>query len=236
MEYKAIIWDLDGTLLDTLQDLADAVNHSLEKYGLPVRTKEEIRAIVGRGIRHLVENAVPAGTDAATTDAVFGEFCTYYAAHSADTTAPYAGIPALLEKLSRAGVKMAIVSNKADFAVQDLAKRYFGEVIPVSVGAREDMPKKPAPDMVEYALSLLGVAKVEAAYVGDSEVDVLTARMKELGLKEEDYWWYLDLRRYGSCRHAGFGLGFERMVMYLTGVSNIRDVELHPRTTGNADF
>jgi phosphoglycolate phosphatase len=176
MEYKAIIWDLDGTLLDTLQDLADAVNHSLEKYGLPVRTKEEIRAIVGRGIRHLVENAVPAGTDAATTDAVFGEFCTYYAAHSADTTAPYAGITALLEKLSRSGVKMAIVSNKADFAVQDLAKRYFGEVIPVSVGAREDMPKKPAPDMVEYALSLLGVAKAEAAYVGDSEVDVLTAR------------------------------------------------------------
>jgi phosphoglycolate phosphatase len=124
----------------------------------------------------LVENAVPAGTDAALTDAVFGEFCTYYAAHSADTTAPYAGIPALLEKLSRSGVKMAIVSNKADFAVQDLVMRYFGEVIPVSVGAREDMPKKPAPDMVEYALSLLGVAKAEAAYVGDSEVDVLTAR------------------------------------------------------------
>lgn len=176
MKYKAIIWDLDGTLLDTLQDLTDAVNHSLEKYGLPVRTKEEIRAIVGRGIRHLVENAVPAGTDPATTDTVFGEFCTYYAAHSADTTAPYGGIPAMLAVLSRAGIKMAIVSNKADFAVQDLAKKYFGEEITLAVGAREDMPKKPAPDMVEYALSRLGVSKSEAAYVGDSEVDVLTAR------------------------------------------------------------
>lgn len=176
MKYKAIIWDLDGTLLDTLQDLSDAVNHSLEKYGLPVRTKEEIRAIVGRGIRHLVENAVPAGTDPATTDTVFGEFCTYYAAHSADTTAPYAGIPAMLAALSRAGIKMAIVSNKADFAVADLAKQYFGEEITLAVGAREDMPKKPAPDMVEYALSRLGVSKSEAAYVGDSEVDVQTAR------------------------------------------------------------
>ena len=176
MGYKAIIWDLDGTLLDTLQDLADAVNHSLEAYGLPVRTKKEIRAIVGRGIRHLVENAVPTGTDLATTDAVFGEFCTYYAAHSADATAPYAGIPAMLEKVSRAGVKMAIVSNKADFAVQDLVMRYFGEEITLAVGAREDMPKKPAPDMVEYALARLGVTKAEAAYVGDSEVDVLTAR------------------------------------------------------------
>ena len=176
MGYKAIIWDLDGTLLDTLQDLADAVNHSLETYGLPVKTKEEIRAIVGRGIRHLVENAVPMGTDPATIDAVFGEFCTYYAAHSADATAPYAGIPAMLEKLSRAGVKMAIVSNKADFAVQDLVMRYFGEEITLAVGAREDIPKKPAPDMVEYALARLGVTKAEAAYVGDSEVDVLTAR------------------------------------------------------------
>ena len=176
MGYKAIIWDLDGTLLDTLQDLSDAVNHSLETYSLPVRGKEEIRAIVGNGIRHLVENAVPAGTDPATTDAVFGEFCTYYAAHSADATAPYAGIPAMLEKLSRAGVKMAIVSNKADFAVQDLVMRYFGEEITLAVGAREDIPKKPAPDMVEYALARLGVTKAEAAYVGDSEVDVLTAR------------------------------------------------------------
>ena len=176
MGYKAIIWDLDGTLLDTLQDLAGAVNHSLETYGLPVRTKEEIRAIVGRGIRHLVENAVPTGTDPATTDAVFGEFCTYYAVHSADATAPYAGISAMLGKLSRAGVKMAIVSNKADFAVQDLVMRYFGEEITLAVGAREDIPKKPAPDMVEYALARLGVTKAEAAYVGDSEVDVLTAR------------------------------------------------------------
>ena len=173
MGYKAIIWDLDGTLLDTLQDLADAVNHSLEAYSLPVKTKEEIRAIVGRGIRHLVENAVPTGTDPATTDAVFGEFCTYYAAHSADTTAPYAGIPAMLEKLSRAGVKMAIVSNKADFAVQDLVMRYFGEEITLAVGAREDMPKKPAPDMLYQGMQAIGVET--CIYVGDSEVDVQTA-------------------------------------------------------------
>ena len=176
MPYKAIIWDLDGTLLNTLQDLSDAVNHSLTQYSLPTRTVEEIRAFVGNGIRSLVERAVPAGTDGTITDAVFAEFRTYYAAHSADHTAPYAGIPAMLMELSRAGIRMAIVSNKADFAVQDLVRRYFGEEISLAVGAREDMPKKPAPDMVEYALTHLGVAKAETAYVGDSEVDVITAR------------------------------------------------------------
>ena len=176
MIYKAVIWDLDGTLLDTLQDLASAVNYSLEAFGLPLRSVEEVRTFVGNGIRKLIDRSVPAGTDPATTDGVFGEFRTYYAAHCSDTTAPYEGIPGLLADLARAGVKMAIVSNKADFAVQDLTRRYFGDKIAVAVGAREDMPKKPAPDMVEYALTALGITKGEAVYVGDSEVDVITAR------------------------------------------------------------
>lgn len=176
MKYKAVIWDLDGTLLDTLQDLASAVNHSLEAFGLPLRSVEEVRTFVGNGIRKLIDRAVPAGTDPATADGVFGEFRTYYAAHCSDTTAPYEGIPGLLADLARAGVKMAIVSNKADFAVQDLTRHYFGDKIAVAVGAREDMPKKPAPDMVEYALTALGITKGEAVYVGDSEVDVITAR------------------------------------------------------------
>ena len=176
MIYKAVIWDLDGTLLDTLQDLASAVNHSLEAFGLPLRSVEEVRTFVGNGIRNLIDRSVPAGTDPATADGVFGEFRTYYAAHCSDTTAPYGGIPEVLTDLARAGVKMAIVSNNADFAVQDLTRRYFGEGIAVAVGAREDMPKKPAPDMVEYALTALDVTKAEAVYVGDSEVDVITAR------------------------------------------------------------
>lgn len=176
MRYKAVIWDLDGTLLDTLQDLTDAVNHSLKTYSLASRTLEEVRAFVGNGIRILIERAVPAGTDPDTVEAVFEEFRTYYAVHCNDKTAPYAGIPELLADFARAGVKMAIVSNKADFAVQDLARQYFGDVVPVAVGAREDMPKKPAPDMVEYALTQLGVAKADAVYVGDSEVDVITAK------------------------------------------------------------
>ena len=122
MKYKAVIWDLDGTLLDTLQDLASAVNHSLEAFGLPLRSVEEVRTFVGNGIRKLIDRSVPAGTDPATADGVFGEFRTYYAAHCSDTTAPYEGIPGLLADLARAGVMMAIVSNKAVFAVQDLTR------------------------------------------------------------------------------------------------------------------
>ena len=175
MKYKAILWDLDGTLLYTLTDLRDAVVHALTVYGLPPRSLTEVRAMVGNGIRNLIERAVPAGTDPAVTDAVFEEFRAYYGVHCRDTTAPYEGIPELLAELSRAGILSAIVSNKADFATRDLAEYHFGNLVSLAVGAREDMPKKPAPDMIFYALRELGVSPAEAVYIGDSEVDVETA-------------------------------------------------------------
>lgn len=175
MKYKAILWDLDGTLLDTLQDLRDAVAHALTAHDLPPRSLSEIRAMVGNGIRKLVERAVPEGTDPAVTDQVFEEFRAYYALHCSDTTVPYAGIRELLTELQGAGIRSAIVSNKADFATKDLARKHFGDLVDFAMGAREDMPKKPAPDMIAYALAELHVSPAEAVYIGDSEVDVKTA-------------------------------------------------------------
>lgn len=173
--YKAIVWDLDGTLLDTLDDLTDATNHALSGNGLPLRTREEVRRFVGNGIRRLIARAVPEGTPDAVRDAVYGDFCPYYAAHCNDRTHPYPGVMELLAGL-HAAVPMAIVSNKADFAVRELAEIYFGRLIPVAVGARDGSRTKPAPDVVLRALGELGAAPASAVYVGDSEVDVETAR------------------------------------------------------------
>ena len=174
--YKAIVWDLDGTLLDTLSDLSAAVNAALGMHGLPGHTEEEVRLAVGNGIRKLIERTVPAGTPVEITDAVFLSFKEYYKDHMNDRTAPYAGILELLTDLSRAGVKMAIVSNKADFATKELARQHFDGVIDVAVGEREGVRKKPAPDAVFAALSEMGVTPSEAVFIGDSEVDVETGR------------------------------------------------------------
>lgn len=178
MKYQALIFDLDGTLLDTLDDLADSVNVVLAKYGYPRKTREEVCAAVGNGIAKLIEGVVPEGRSNAFFDRVLADFKQYYGAHCEDKTAPYAGISELLDRLQAAGVKMAIVSNKADFAVKTLAKAWFPTTIPVAIGENEaaGIRKKPAPDTVDLALHELGVSREQAAYVGDSEVDVLTAR------------------------------------------------------------
>ena len=178
MKYQALIFDLDGTLLDTLDDLADSVNVVLAKYGYPRKTREEVCAAVGNGIAKLIEGVVPEGRSNAFFDRVLADFKQYYGAHCEDKTAPYAGISELLDRLQAAGVKMAIVSNKADFAVKTLAKAWFPTTIPVAIGENEaaGIRKKPAPDTVDLALRELGVSREQAAYVGDSEVDVLTAR------------------------------------------------------------
>ena len=200
MKYKVILWDLDGTLLDTLQDLRDAVAHALIAHALPPRSLTEIRAMVGNGIRKLVERAVPEGTDPAVTDRVFEEFRAYYALHCSDTTAPYAGIRKLLTELRAAGIRSAIVSNKADFATKDLVMKHFGDLVDFATGAREDMPKKPAPDMIAYALAEMHASPAEAVYIGDSEVDVKTAENASLpgifvnwGFRDE-----AELRRAGA--------------------------------------
>lgn len=176
MQKQLVIFDLDGTLLDTLDDLADAVNWALKQEQLPRRTREEVRAFVGNGIRNLIERAVPAGTEAAQTDRVFAGFKARYAGHCADKTRPYPGILELLARLRAEGIRTAVVSNKADFAVQTLCRDYFPGLVDCAVGERAGIPKKPAPDSVQEVLRALKISREQAVYVGDSEVDVVTAR------------------------------------------------------------
>ena len=161
-----ILWDLDGTLLDTLDDLADAVNYALDKFGYPTLTREEVRAMVGGGAKQLVAQAVPAGADPKPVHECFRSF---YGENCRVKTAPYPGIMEVLESLTR--YPIAVVSNKPDGAVKDLCRHYFPGVY--ALGERSDCPKKPAPDMVLRAMGDIGVEK--CVYVGDSEVDVRTA-------------------------------------------------------------
>ncbi len=174
--YKAIIFDLDGTLLDTLDDLANSTNHALHEMGYPTRTREEIRAFVGNGVAKLIERAVPIGTSVEKTAETLAIFKAHYAAHCEDKTAPYEGICELLDILLINGKTLAVVSNKLDSAVSVLCKRYFGDRMTVTVGDRDGIRKKPFPDSVEEVLRVLGIEKEDAVYIGDSDVDIETAK------------------------------------------------------------
>lgn len=180
MRYNTILWDLDGTLLDTLDDLADSVNAALLKNDFPTRSREEIRSFVGNGMRRLIARAVPDGTSEADEARVRGDFEEHYRIHCNDKTKPYDGILPLLRRLHQAGVTMAIVSNKPDFAVRDLAKQYFDGLVDAAVGARDGVPTKPARDVIDLTLATLGRSGEGAVYIGDSEVDVATARAADL--------------------------------------------------------
>lgn len=175
-----IIFDLDGTLLDTLDDLMDSVNFALSRQGFPLRSKTEIRNFVGNGIRLLMERAVPENADGNIFEICFKDFCDYYKAHMEDKTAPYDGILDMLSVLKNEGFKTAIVTNKADFAAQDLCRRIFGDRIGLIVGSVDGRPNKPAPDGVYYALETLGSSAETAVFVGDSDVDILTAKNASL--------------------------------------------------------
>ena len=174
---KLAIFDLDGTVLDTLDDLADAVNAVLTVHGYPTHTRAEICSYVGNGIALLIARALPSGTDEVTVQAVLADFKKYYAAHCADKTAPYAGIPALLCQLRTAGVYTAVLSNKADFATQALCKQYFAGLFDAVAGEKEaeGIPKKPAPDALFTVMDGLSANPKTTVYVGDSEVDIQTA-------------------------------------------------------------
>lgn len=174
--YDTVIFDLDGTLLNTLEDLTDAVNASLTASGYPVRTIEEVRRFVGNGIGKLIRRAVPEGTTDEDFEKVFAAFKEYYGIHCNDKTRPYPGVPELLERLKDEGYRLAIVSNKADFAVKELRDIYFAGTVEVAIGEREGIRRKPAPDTVEQALRELGSDSGRAVYVGDSDVDIETAR------------------------------------------------------------
>ena len=180
MKYQLVIFDLDGTILNTLDDLADSLNHVLAQHGFPQHTADEVRMMVGNGILNLIKRALPNGTEQETVEAVYTDFNAYYKLHSADKTKPYDGITEMLEQLKLKGVKLAVVSNKADYAVQDLCVKYFRDIFDAVAGEKAGVPKKPAPDGVNNILDILGVERKKSVYIGDSDVDLQTAANSEL--------------------------------------------------------
>ena len=176
MNYQLAIFDLDGTILDTLEDLYLAVNYALHANQLPERTIGEVRQFVGNGIRRLIERAVPAGSGEDIISSVHASFTEYYAQHCADHTKAYKGIPELLTALQEAGMRTAVVSNKADYGVQTLIEGYFPGLFDYAVGEREGVRRKPAPDAVNAVLEHLGIPRDRAVYIGDSDVDIETAK------------------------------------------------------------
>lgn len=171
--YSTYIFDLDGTLLNTLGDLTASVNHALRQHGLEGKTQDEVCKMVGNGITKLVERAVgEAGTDFAV---LLKSFSQHYALHCMDTTAPYAGITEMLQQLREKGKKIAVVSNKTDSAVRTLVQHFFPALVDIAIGEHEGVRRKPAPDMVLEAMRMLGCEADECIYVGDSDVDLDTA-------------------------------------------------------------
>lgn len=175
-EFETYVFDLDGTLLETLKDLAASTNFALRQYDMPEHSIEDVRMFVGNGVKKLMERAIPNGLDNPKFEEVYATFRQHYLNHNLDTTKPYDGIPELLRELKGRGKQLAIVSNKFYAATQDLARHFFPDTIKVAIGERENIKKKPAPDTVVEALRQLGVSKEGAVYIGDSDVDIMTAR------------------------------------------------------------
>lgn len=193
--YNTFIFDLDGTLLNTLDDLAASVNYALRTHGMPERTQDEVRSFVGNGVRLLMERAIPEGTDNPRFEETFATFRQYYMDHSLDKTRPYEGIPEMIHALKQRGCRLAVVSNKFYAATQELIRHFFPEIT-VAIGEHESegIRKKPAPDTVFEALRQLGVGKENAVYVGDSDVDLQTAHNSGLpcisvlwGFRDRDF-------------------------------------------------
>ena len=194
MPYQTAVFDLDGTLLDTLEDLYLATNQALTRHGLPCRTRDEVRLFVGNGVEMLIRRAVPTGTDEETILAVLADFKTAYAAICEDHTKPYDGILDMLTALRERGIRVAVVSNKFDAATKKLCEKYFGDLVQVAIGERAGVRKKPAPDTVYEALKELGVTADHAVYIGDSDVDIRTAENCGMpcisvtwGLRDKDF-------------------------------------------------
>ena len=194
--YSTYIFDLDGTLLDTLTDLAASCNYALRTHGMPEHSIDDVRRFVGNGVRKLMERAIPDGEANPDFEATFATFREYYMHHSLDTTKPYPGIMDTLVELKARGCRLAVVSNKMMAATVELCKHFFPDTIEVAIGENEaeGIKKKPAPDTVLAALKQLGVSGEDAVYVGDSDVDLATARNSGLpcisvlwGFRDRDF-------------------------------------------------
>ncbi len=203
-KYETVIFDLDGTLLNTLEDLAAAVNYALREMGMPERTMDEVRCFVGNGVRRLMELSVPHGFSNPAFEETFAKFKEYYGIHCNDKTSAYEGVLPLLRELKAEGYAMAIVSNKPDSAVKELSEIYFEGIVPVAIGERAGVLKKPAPDTVYEALKELDMPAETAVYVGDSDVDIMTAKNAGLpcisvlwGFRDEEF-----LCEHGATRFA----------------------------------
>lgn len=180
MAYTTYIFDMDGTILNTIEDLTDATNYAMKAMGYPIHTSDEVKGFVGNGIRKLIERAVPAGTDETGIIKTHEFFTEYYKAHCQDKTVPYDGIIELLQELKKRGKKLAVVSNKAHYAVKELADNMFLGLFDVALGEKDGVNKKPARDMVDIVLSELNESTENAVYIGDTDVDFNTAKNSEM--------------------------------------------------------
>ncbi|MGI6233035.1 MAG: HAD family hydrolase [Prevotella sp.] len=175
MKYKSYIFDLDGTLLNTLTDLAGSCNYALRTHNMPERTIDEVRRFVGNGVKKLMERAIPGGLENPQFDDTYATFRKYYLMHSMDHTEPYPGVMEMLRALHDGGKNLAVVSNKFYAATQELVRYFFCDYVQVAIGEREDIRKKPAPDTVMESLRQLRADSSTAVYIGDSDVDIETA-------------------------------------------------------------
>ena len=191
---NTVIFDMDGTVLDTLEDLTVSVNYVLSKFNMPDHSEEEYRKFFGNGIKYALKCAVPEETPEEVIEEMLPIFREHYNEHCHDRTKPYDGIIELMSMLKANGYKMAIVSNKIDSAVKELNDRFFSEYVDVAIGEKPGIKRKPAPDTVLAALDELGSKKEAAVYIGDSEVDLQTALNSELpcisvlwGFRDKDF-------------------------------------------------
>lgn len=198
MKYKLAIFDLDGTILDTIEDLTDSVNFSLQECSYPIRTITEIRSFVGNGIRKLIERSLPPGIPESEIDRVHGIFAPYYKEHCNVKTHAYDGTHELLRTLRENGIKTAVLSNKADFAVQPLIRQYFDGLFDMVLGERAGVPRKPAPDGIYDILEHFQAEKSDTVYIGDSNVDIETARNAGIPCISVD-WGFRDRSHLLEC-------------------------------------
>ena len=175
MKYKLAIFDMDGTILSTLDDLANGVDYALRENGLPARSKQETRAALGSGVRFLIEQSVPDVLSDVEISKVEEDFLKYYKVHSMDNTRPYDGIVELIKEVRESGIKTAVVSNKIDSAVKELCANFFEGAFDVAYGERPGIPRKPDPKPINAIIDEFRLSKNEVVYIGDSEVDLLTA-------------------------------------------------------------